>query len=398
MENIDIWKKYIKYDILSKGTFGEVYKARNIRTNQLVAIKIIDKLKYKNQEYLKELEIIKSLKSENCLSIIETFDENDFFYIVMELCLINLEEYMNIKNEGLKEEEIKEILIQLNNILKKIKEKNLGNIRLNLSDILISLNNSKILVKLSTFGLINYLNEDSSTNAIKNILTLSPEFLENGNFSEKSDIWNLGVIIYYILFKEYPFNGKIEIQLLKDIQSNKKLKKTNDENLNDLINKMLCIDLNKRISWKEYFEHFYFKENDNQIIKNPKFNFKCKEHSNFIIYYCLSCKKNICENCLGDEHYFHITIPLYKIGLNEKENKKFQNLFKDIEINLQKFLEMNNKIKEIIEGFKNINKNENIYNEDNENNFKNYYIDYLEIIKEKIKIEDNLNIIEVKKS
>ena len=90
MDNIDIWKKYIKYDILSKGTFGEVYKARNIRTNQLVAIKIIDKLKYKNQEYLKELEIIKSLKSENCLSIIETFDENDFFYIVMELCLINL--------------------------------------------------------------------------------------------------------------------------------------------------------------------------------------------------------------------------------------------------------------------------------------------------------------------
>ena len=161
---------------------------------------------------------------------------------------------------------------------------------------------------------------------------------------------------------------------------------------------MLCIDLNKRISWKEYFEHSYFKENDNQIIKNPKFNFKCKEHSNFIIYYCLSCKKNICENCLGDEHYFHNTIPLYKIGLNEKENNKFENLFKDIEINLQKFLEMNNKIKEIIEGFKNINKNENIYNEDNENNFKNYYIDYLEIIKEKIKIEDNLNIIEVKKS
>ena len=59
---------------------------------------------------------------------------------------------------------------------------------------------------------------------------------------------------------------------------------------------------------------------------------------------------------------------------------------------------MNNKIKEIIEDFKNINKNENIYNEDNENNFKNYYVDYLEIIKEKIKIEDNLNIIEVKKS
>ena len=48
--------------------------------------------------------------------LIETFETKDNQYIIMELCLINLEEYIKIKNEGLSIEEIKEILYQINNI------------------------------------------------------------------------------------------------------------------------------------------------------------------------------------------------------------------------------------------------------------------------------------------
>ena len=39
-----------------------------------------------------------------------------------------------------------------------------------------------------------------------------------------SDIWSLGIIIYYLLFNEYPYNGKTKFELNKDIYSNKKLK------------------------------------------------------------------------------------------------------------------------------------------------------------------------------
>ena len=44
---------------------------------------------------------MKILKSENSLSFIETFNTKENFYIVMELCLINLEEYMKIRNDEL---------------------------------------------------------------------------------------------------------------------------------------------------------------------------------------------------------------------------------------------------------------------------------------------------------
>ena len=38
---------------------------------------------------------------------------------------------------------------------------------------------------------------------------------------------------------------------------------------------MICIDLNKRISWNDYFNHSFFKYNNNNIIKYPKFEFNC---------------------------------------------------------------------------------------------------------------------------
>ena len=64
-----------------------------------------------------------------------------------------------------------------------------------------------------------------------------------------------------MLNKEYPYNGKNELLLFKDINSGKKLKLSNDDKLNDLINKMLKININERISWNEYFNHPFFNDN-----------------------------------------------------------------------------------------------------------------------------------------
>ena len=48
-----------------------------------------------------------------------------------------------------------------------------------------------------------------------------------------------------MLFKEYPYNGKEKSQIIKGKQSYKKLKCCDDEKLNDLLNKMLKININE---------------------------------------------------------------------------------------------------------------------------------------------------------
>ena len=389
MNNLNIWDKY---QIIEKIDLnGDVFKAKNKENGNYVAIKKINKLKFEDEnKYLSEIKKMNELKSENAISIIEILNDNNYCYIVMELCLLNLNEYMKIRKEGLSIEELKDLLIELNKILKKMNELNIIHIDLKLSNILIYLNKiNKISFKLCDFGISKNMRDELTLNLLENNLTIAPEIIEKGNINNKNDIWSLGIIIYYLLFKEYPYNGKSEMLLYEDINSGKELKKTDDNDLNDLLKRMICIDLNKRISWNDYFNHSFFKNNNIY----PKFKFNCNNHNKIIGGYCKNCNMNICEDCLN-KHINHNIINLNKIGMNNEEKLKTNKLIKEIEINMKKM----NKIKEDIISFLNkIQSNKDIINDDN-NNFIKYYIEYLEIIKEKLKIEENIIMIDINKS
>ena len=56
------------------------------------------------------------IKLKNCIK--ETFESNNLFYIVMELWIWNWEEYIKTRDTGLLIDEIKQVLIQINNTLK----------------------------------------------------------------------------------------------------------------------------------------------------------------------------------------------------------------------------------------------------------------------------------------
>ena len=206
MNNLILLDKYEKINQIYTWSYGEIFKAKNNQTGNYVAIQRIDKSKFENEnKYLSIVQNMKLLKSENSVSFIEAFNTKDNFYIVMELCLINLGDYIKIRKEGLSINEIKEILIQINNILnEKIIYKNL-----NPSNILININKiDKILLKIL----------DNSNN---NKLTLSPEILNNEENILKNDLQSIGIIIYYLYFKEYPYKGINNEMLYKDIKSGK---------------------------------------------------------------------------------------------------------------------------------------------------------------------------------
>ena len=81
------------------------------------------------------------------------------------------------------------------------------------SNILISIDRlDKCLIDLSDYGSSKFINL-SNTNTINGTpLTMAPEILNGDNYNFKSDIWSLGIIIYFMLNKEYPYNGKNEVK------------------------------------------------------------------------------------------------------------------------------------------------------------------------------------------
>jgi len=97
-------------------------------------------------------------------------------------------------------------------------------------------------------------------------IIMAPEILknegENKEYDEKCDLWSIGVIIYELYFKRPPFNGNNETSILNLIrnQGEKLLKNTGCYQLDDLIEKLLIENPKKRISWDEYFNHSFFKD------------------------------------------------------------------------------------------------------------------------------------------
>ena len=87
---------------------------------------------------------MKKLKSENSVKLIEIFESKESFYLILELCYLNIEEYLKNRNEGLSIEEIREILIDLNKGFKEMNENKIIHRDIKASNILISLNKLKI--------------------------------------------------------------------------------------------------------------------------------------------------------------------------------------------------------------------------------------------------------------
>ena len=166
------------------------------------------------------------------------------------------------------------------------------------SNILLSVNQKKIdktCFKISN-TLLSKVFEESKLHTKKSYnissVTSSPESLKGETINSKSDIWSLGIVIYYMLYKKYPYNGT-EYEIVKQIELNKKLPIVQDKYLNDLLNKMLNPNVDQRISWEQYFQHPFLKYN----------SFECHLHLKNYYSYCSTCQYNICEKCINNHSF-----------------------------------------------------------------------------------------------
>ena len=77
---------------------------------------------------------------------------------------------------------------------------------------------------------------------------------------QKSDLWSLGIIIFTLYFGEFPYEGNTPKEIYSNIRKNEKsrLNEINDNDLKDLLKKLLVEDREERIDWDGYFKHKFF--------------------------------------------------------------------------------------------------------------------------------------------
>jgi len=293
------YKEYYEIiEIIDIDAYGYVYKGRDKITKELRAIKAIplEKIQenllcqYEMEEIEEHLNLcingfieefnnmkICSNNNSNSVKCYEYFNNKDNFVIIMELCDQNLSQLLQkrLKNEkkGFNPEEIFDIMNQLNNTFKKMKENNIIHRDLKLENILIKYNDKehkKYTIKLSGYGCSKRL-KSLSVNCNEFCGTLAymaPEILKREEYDFKCDLWSIGIIIYRLIFGKSPYSGENECALIYNIDKyGNKLIKIENKELEDLIKKLLEKEPSKRLDWDKYFNHPFFKCKNKNIIK-----------------------------------------------------------------------------------------------------------------------------------
>ena len=238
--------KYVLKDKIEKNGFGICYNA-NDNNNKLYAIKEIN---IQNKNYMDEIKILKKMNSKYSIEFIDIIENNDYIYLVMELCDGNLNDLLKKRNKNLDIITIFEIIFQLNEALKYMYLKGIEHTNLKPENILIK-NKNYFHIKLSDYMLTkNFLNNNNSKLInYKSLYYQAPEVYQNKR-NKKSNLWSIGLILYYLYFNQLPFIDNEDYFNLNKII----LKKTHSEILDDLISKLLIKNPNERINWDEMKE------------------------------------------------------------------------------------------------------------------------------------------------
>ncbi len=268
---------------LGHGQYGRVYFAEDKFLNKKFALKTIEKkMLNKNYSQLKyEIEIHVRLKHKNIIEMYAYFYDENFIYILFEYARFgSLFDVLKNQNKLITKEKIFQIIYQISKALLHLKQKKIVHKDIKLENILVTeLNEKNIIVKLGDFGCATqcFTKKIFQFSKKGTAQYLSPEIIITHKFDYKADVWALGIIIYEILTNgispfNYENNNKIydEIKNYSDFKSiSEPIKKLHvDEDLVDLLAKMLEKDCNKRINVEQILESKYILKNINVYEEN----------------------------------------------------------------------------------------------------------------------------------
>ena len=260
--------------ILGSGQFGTVYEGRLIANqNHVVAIKIIDKLKFSKHPMLQnEIQFLKSLEHPGIVQLEKTFQDPEKIYLVMEkLSGGDMLDLTLSQPEGkLSERESKFYVSQICNALDYLHRNDVAHCDLKPENILIQkMENTFHKIKICDFGYARIIGESGFRNSVVGTpMYLAPEVSNNEPYNRSLDLWSTGVIIYVILSGMFPFNGAESIPL-KLARYDYMYPPENWKHIStlavDLISKLLVIDSKDRLTANQCLNHPWL---DNVETKN----------------------------------------------------------------------------------------------------------------------------------
>lgn len=265
----DIRKIYKFKEVLGGGHFGTVriaYK-RTEENKRKYAIKSISKknLSEKDlEDLIKEVEIISSLDHPNIIKFFETYHDEFYFHIVMELCSGKEVFDKIVEEDYLTEAKVAKIIYKVISAINYCHTKGITHRDIKPENILFESSDPDADIKLIDFGLSRKYNSNEKMHTILGTpYYVAPEVLK-GDYDEKCDVWSIGAITYIMLSGEPPFLGKTNNEIFKKIVNEEvtfdksKWKKISNE-AKSFIRECMNKNPDKRFCAEKALNHTWFK-------------------------------------------------------------------------------------------------------------------------------------------
>ena len=287
--NLDVCKKFVKkvkeainyikftdhYELkeeLGKGKFGVVNLGIHKKTQQKVAVKIINKDSIKSiedKELVKiEIGILKLCHHPNIVRLLDYLENLDYIFIVTEYIEGGtLGQYLKKNNFNFTEQQAANMVFQIASGIKYLHNYGIVHRDLKPDNIMITEPNESGILKIMDFGLSKIVSsQEKMIDGYGTLSYVAPEVLLRAPYNKEVDIWSLGIILYYILCSHLPFKGKKEVIIAEKIV-NDDLEFDEDEweNRTKKVKELISICLKKepeeRITINEFLNHPWIKKN-----------------------------------------------------------------------------------------------------------------------------------------
>ncbi|XP_074521600.1 serine/threonine-protein kinase PLK1 [Halichoeres trimaculatus] len=243
-------RRYARGRFLGKGGFAKCYEITDMETKQVFAGKIVPKSlilkQHQREKMTSEISIHKSLNHANVVGFHGFFEDDDFVFVVLEICRRRSLLELHKRRKAVTEPEARYYMSQLLKGVQYLHNNRVIHRDLKLGNIFL---NDDMEVKIGDFGLATKIEFDGER---KKTLCgtpnyIAPEVLCKKGHSYEVDVWSLGCILYTLLVGKPPF----ETSCLKETYN--RIKKNNytipwhiNPPASILIKRMLHADPTKR--------------------------------------------------------------------------------------------------------------------------------------------------------
>nr|XP_009389610.1 PREDICTED: serine/threonine-protein kinase TIO isoform X1 [Musa acuminata subsp. malaccensis]XP_009389612.1 PREDICTED: serine/threonine-protein kinase TIO isoform X1 [Musa acuminata subsp. malaccensis]XP_018677858.1 PREDICTED: serine/threonine-protein kinase TIO isoform X1 [Musa acuminata subsp. malaccensis] len=258
---------YHVIELVGEGSFGKVYKGRRKYTRQTVALKFI--LKHGKSEkdihnLRQEIEILRKLKHENIIEMLDAFETPQEFCVVTEFAQGELFEVLE-DDKCLPEEQVQAIAKQLVKALYYLHSNRIIHRDMKPQNILIGAGS---VVKLCDFGFARAMS--ANTVVLRSIkgtpLYMAPELVREQPYNHTADLWSLGVILYELFVGQPPFYTNSVYALIRHIVKDPvKYPENMSANFKSFLKGLLNKVPQNRLTWPALLEHPFVKERSDDV-------------------------------------------------------------------------------------------------------------------------------------